>query len=182
MNITVIGRGNVGGGLARLWQAAGHDVSTLGRDGGDATDADVIVVAVPGDSIDDALSLVKGIAGKPVIDATNVYGPRDDQYRSNAHQIKAIVGGPVAKTFNLNYASEYALVASQSTPPGNLLAADADARAIAEQLNRDAGFEPIHVGNLDQARMLEDGAALMMAIGANGLGPFFYRFTPTRSH
>lgn len=180
MKITIIGRGNVGGGLGRLWQAAGHDVTTLGRDGGDATGADVLVVAVPGDSISDALSRVKGIAGKPVIDATNVYGPRDDQYLSNAHQIKKIVGGPAAKTFNLNYASEYALATSQSTPPGNLLAADAGARAIAEQLNRDAGFEPIYVGDLDHARTLEDGAALMIAIGANGLGPFFYRLTPTQ--
>jgi predicted dinucleotide-binding enzyme len=33
MNITVIGRGNVGGGLARFWRAAGHEVQELGRDG-----------------------------------------------------------------------------------------------------------------------------------------------------
>jgi predicted dinucleotide-binding enzyme len=38
MNITVIGRGNVGGGLARRWERAGHTVTQLGRDG-DAADA-----------------------------------------------------------------------------------------------------------------------------------------------
>lgn len=35
MKIAVIGRGNVGGGLAGLWERAGHEVSTFGRDGGE---------------------------------------------------------------------------------------------------------------------------------------------------
>ena len=35
VKITVIGRGNVGGGLAKLWREAGHQVQELGRDGGD---------------------------------------------------------------------------------------------------------------------------------------------------
>jgi predicted dinucleotide-binding enzyme len=47
MKIVVLGRGNVGRGLARLWQAAGHEVETLTREGGDASGAEVIVVAVP---------------------------------------------------------------------------------------------------------------------------------------
>src|SRR5439155_20912214 len=70
MKITVIGRGNVGGGLAKLWRAAGHDVTELGRDGGDASDADVLLVAVPSDSIVDALHRVSGIAGKAANDGT----------------------------------------------------------------------------------------------------------------
>ena len=37
MNITVIGRGNVGGGLGRRWALAGHSVTELGHDGGDAS-------------------------------------------------------------------------------------------------------------------------------------------------
>jgi predicted dinucleotide-binding enzyme len=39
MNITTNGRGNIGGGLARLREQAGHNVTALGRDGGDASDA-----------------------------------------------------------------------------------------------------------------------------------------------
>ena len=31
MNITTIGRGNVGGGLARRWAKAGHSVTRVGR-------------------------------------------------------------------------------------------------------------------------------------------------------
>jgi 8-hydroxy-5-deazaflavin:NADPH oxidoreductase len=39
VNIFVLGRGNVGGGLARGWERAGHTVTVVGREGGDATDA-----------------------------------------------------------------------------------------------------------------------------------------------
>src|SRR5205085_8303970 len=71
MRITVIGRGHVGGGLARRWTAAGHDVTTFGRDGGDATGADVVVVAIPGDAIAEGLATVSGLSGQVTIDATN---------------------------------------------------------------------------------------------------------------
>jgi predicted dinucleotide-binding enzyme len=64
MNITTIGRGNVGGGLARRWEKAGHTVTQLGRDGGDASDADVVVVAVPSGQIADALGKVRGLEAR----------------------------------------------------------------------------------------------------------------------
>src|SRR5207245_1831953 len=35
MRIVTVGRGNVGGGLADLWERAGHQVTRIGRDGGD---------------------------------------------------------------------------------------------------------------------------------------------------
>jgi predicted dinucleotide-binding enzyme len=37
MKITTVGRGTIAGGLARLWEQAGHSVRPLGREGGDAT-------------------------------------------------------------------------------------------------------------------------------------------------
>ena len=60
MKITTIGKGNIGGGLARLWESAGHSVTTLGREGGDASGADVVLVAVTSDSVSDALGKVTG--------------------------------------------------------------------------------------------------------------------------
>ena len=48
MNITVIGKGNVGGGLADRWEKAGHTLTRLGREGGDASEADAVLVAVVG--------------------------------------------------------------------------------------------------------------------------------------
>lgn len=34
MRIATIGRGSIGGGLAELWRAAGHEVTEIGREGG----------------------------------------------------------------------------------------------------------------------------------------------------
>jgi 8-hydroxy-5-deazaflavin:NADPH oxidoreductase len=179
MKITVLGRGNVGGGLAALWTAAGHTVTPLGRDGGDGADADVLVVAVPGDRVADALARVSGIAGKPVVDATNVYGVRGSGHESNAHLVRSLTGGPVAKSFSANFASEYAKLAAQATPPGNLVAAEPEIRELVDRLNRDAGFEPIHVGGLEMARKIEDIGPLLIGIAQNGIGPYFYRVSPT---
>ena len=107
MNIFVIGRGSVGGGLTRRWERAGHAVTAVGRDGGDATDADVVVVAVPSGQIADALDKVVGLAGKVTVDTTNPYAGRNEAYSSLTHEVKALVGGPVAKAFNVNFAVLY---------------------------------------------------------------------------
>jgi 8-hydroxy-5-deazaflavin:NADPH oxidoreductase len=178
MKITVIGRGNVGGGLARKWRAAGHEVEELGRDGGDASGADVLVVAVPGPEIGNALGTVTGLAGKVTIDATNAVRGRNEEFESNAHEIKAIVGGPTAKSFNLNFANVYDEIGAQRVPPSNLYCADDEAREATEQLIGDAGYEPIDTGGLDRARLLEDSLDLLFAVNRAGLGPFFYRFAP----
>jgi 8-hydroxy-5-deazaflavin:NADPH oxidoreductase len=176
MNITVIGRGNVGGGLARRWHEAGHKVTELGRDGGDASGADVVLVAVPGSAIADALGKVGGLEGKTAIDATNAFGGRNERFESLAHEVKSIVGGPVAKSFNTNFAVLYGQIDEQRVRPGNLYAADDGAREIAEQLIRDAGFDPVFIGGLENARLLEDHMALTGAINRGGLGRFYYRY------
>jgi predicted dinucleotide-binding enzyme len=137
VKITTIGRGNIGGGLGDRWEKAGHTVDRLGREGGDASDADV---------------------------------------ESLAHEVKSIVGGPVAKSFNLNYANQYEYIDDQRVRPSSLYAADDGAREVTEQLIRDAGFDPVSAGGLEHARALEDHLGLMMAIGQAGLGPFFYRY------
>src|SRR5207302_3195694 len=173
--ITIIGKGNVGGGLARLWERAGHDVTAFGKEGGDASDADVLVVAVPSAAIADALGKVKGIRGKPAVDATNAFGGRNEEFPSLAHEVKSIVGGPTAKAFNNNFAVLYDEVTNQLARPSNLYAAEDDAREVTEQLIRDAGYDPVYAGDLDKARLLEDHLQLMFSIMQSGLGPFFYR-------
>ena len=175
MNITAVGRGNVGGGLARLWERAGHELTALGSDGGDGSDADVVVVAVPSNAIADALGKVSGIEGKVTIDATNALHGRDEEFESLALEVKSIVGGPTAKAFNLNFAALYDQVGDQRSRPSNLYAAEDDAREVTEQLIRDAGYEPVYAGGLDKARALEDHLGLMFAINQAGLGQFFYR-------
>jgi 8-hydroxy-5-deazaflavin:NADPH oxidoreductase len=176
MKITVVGRGNVGGGLAKRWQAAGHEVNALGRDGGDGSDADVVVVSVPSGSIVEALGKVTGIEGKPTIDTTNAFPRPDEDHESLAHLIKSIVGGPTAKAFNVNFAVLYDKIDEQPFKPGNFYAAEEEVREVAEQLTRDAGYEPISVGGLENARMLEDQLNFTMAVSQAGLGQLFYRY------
>lgn len=175
MRITVVGRGNVGGGLAARWRRAGHEVTELGREGGDASAADVLLVAVPGEAVAAALANVRGIEGKTTIDATNAVRGRDESFPSVAHQVKSIVGGPTAKSFNLNFARIYDDVDAEPEPPANLYAAEEEARAVTEQLIRDAGYEPVYAGGLENARLLEEHLALLFAINRAGTGPFFYR-------
>jgi predicted dinucleotide-binding enzyme len=60
--------------------------------------------------------------------------------------------------------------------PTNLYAAEDGAREVTEQLIRDAGYDPVSVGGLDKARLLEDSLSLIFSINQAGLGPYFYRF------
>jgi 8-hydroxy-5-deazaflavin:NADPH oxidoreductase len=174
MKITTLGRGNIGGGLARRWEEAGHDVTTLGRDGGDVSAADVLLVAVPSDSISDALSKITGAEGKVAIDATNAFGGRNEQYESLAHEVKTHTAGPVAKAFNANFAALYDQIADQRVRPSCLYAAEDEARELTEQLIRDAGYEPVGVGGLENARALEDFVTGILG----NIGRVFYRFAP----
>jgi predicted dinucleotide-binding enzyme len=175
MNITVIGRGNVGGGLADRWKKAGHTVQALGKEGGDASDADAVLLAVPSSAIGDALGKVSGLERKVVIDATNAFHGRNEGFESLAHEVKSHVTGPVAKSFNCNFAAIYDEVDGQDVRASNLYAAEDGAREVTEQLIRDAGYEPVSAGGLENARLLEDHLALMGAITNAGLGRYFYR-------
>jgi predicted dinucleotide-binding enzyme len=176
MKVTVIGRGNVGGGLAGRWRDAGHEVQELGRGGGDASEADVLLVAVPGPEIANALGKVTGVEGKLTIDATNAIRGRNEEFESLAHEVKSIVGGPTAKSFNLNFANIYDEIESQRVRPSNLYCAEDDAREATEQLIRDAGYDPVDAGGLERARMLEENLELLFAVNQAGLGPFFVRY------
>jgi len=176
MKITVIGRGNVGGGLARLWRDAGHDVDELGKDGGDAFGSDAVLVAVPSDAIADALGKVSGLEGKVMIDSTNALAGRPEDFDSLAEQVKSIAGGPTVKAFNLNFAAIYDKVREQRNTPSMPWCGDEGTRDVTEQLIRDAGYEPFYCGGLEKARALEDGLGVVFAAMQAAGGPVFYRF------
>jgi 8-hydroxy-5-deazaflavin:NADPH oxidoreductase len=178
MRITALGRGNIGGGLADLWERAGHRVTRLGRDGGDASDAEVVLVAVPGASIAEALDKLTGAAGKTVIDATNLYGVvPPDGFSSNAEFVKSKTGGPTAKSFNLNFASLLGRLGEARVRPSNLWCGDEAARDVVEQLNRDAGYDPVYTGPIENAAAQEALVPVIIAI-SESMGPYVYRFAP----
>lgn len=181
MRIATIGRGNIGGGLAKLWRAAGHEVTEIGREGGDVGDAEAVLIAVPGGAIGEALAAVSGLEGKTAIDATNLWGgpTPPDGFASNAEYVKSVTGGPTAKAFNINFASLFDQVAAAKSRPGNFWCGDEEARETVEVLTRDAGYDPICAGPLGNASMQEQVLPLIFAIAKEGgMGSYFYRCAP----
>ncbi|MBV9212858.1 MAG: dinucleotide-binding protein [Actinobacteria bacterium] len=179
MKIAVVGKGNVGGGLADRWEQAGHDVARIGREGGDVGDAEVVLFAVPGAGVPDALEKVEGASGKVVIDATNLASSAPPAgFASNAEFLKSKLNGPTAKSFNINFARLYDQLGEARATPSNLWCGDDEARDAVEALNRDAGYEPVYAGPLSNAAAQERLIDLIFAINQGGLGPFVYRMAP----
>jgi len=81
------------------------------------------------------------------------------------------------KSFNLNFASQYGKLGEAKSWPSNIWSGDEEARGVVEQLNRDAGYEPVHMGGLDKAATQERGIEIIFAI-AQTTGPFVYRIAP----
>jgi 8-hydroxy-5-deazaflavin:NADPH oxidoreductase len=179
MKVTVVGRGNVGGGLADRWERAGHQVTRLGRDGGDVSDAEVVLLAVPGRAVAEALEGLQGIEGKTTIDGTNLIGGDPPAgFPSNAEFVKSKTNGPTAKAFNLNFARLYDRLDEARARPSNLWCGDDEAQAAVEELTRDAGYEPVYMGPLENAALQERTIATIFAISQGGMGPFVYRIAP----
>jgi predicted dinucleotide-binding enzyme len=132
------------------------------------------LVAVPSGSISDALGRVSGLDGKVAIDAANAFGGRNEAYESFAHEVKAHTKAPVAKAFNANFSILYGQIDEQRVRPGCLYAADEEARTVTEQLIRDAGYEPVSLGGIENARALEDFVPQVLG----KIGQVFYRFAP----
>lgn len=179
MKIAVVGKGKVGGGLADRWEKAGHEVQRIGSDGGDVGDAEAVLVAIPGPKVPEVFDTVQGLQGKIVIDATNLVGAEPPGgFASNAEFIKSRTGGPTAKSFNLNFAAIYDKIGDASAIPGNVWCGDEESRGVLEQLIRDAGYDPIYAGGLENAALQETMLRMVFAIAQGGMGPFFYRMAP----
>jgi 8-hydroxy-5-deazaflavin:NADPH oxidoreductase len=178
MKIAVVGRGNVGGGLADRWERAGHEVTRIGSDGGDVSEAEVVLLAVPGGAVADAFEKVSGYEGQTFIDATNLFGVEPPSgFNSNAEFVKSKTNGLTAKSFNLNFARLHDQLDSVRTRPSNIWSGDEEAREVVEQVIRDAGYEPVYGGPIENARIHEAFLQIFVAI-SNDIGPCFYRFAP----
>jgi predicted dinucleotide-binding enzyme len=67
---------------------------------------------------------------------------------------------------------------SLPTSPSNLWCGDEEARRVVEQLNRDAGYEPVYAGPLENAALQENFLRLVFAINRGGPARFCYRMAP----
>jgi predicted dinucleotide-binding enzyme len=175
VRVATVGRGRLGGGLAGLWRAAGHEVVEIGREGGDVSGCDAVLLAVPSGAVGDALAALSGLGQTPVIDATNpVQTPRPDGFGSVSDYVRSVTGGPVAKAFNTNFAAIFDRLEEAGARPSMVYAADEGARAVTEALIEAVGYEPVSAGDLTAARAIEDFIAVIFAVSSER-GAFFYR-------
>jgi hypothetical protein len=185
MKVTTIGRGEIGGTLGRLWASAGHEVTGLGHDGGDAGDADVVLLAVPGTIVSEALAGVSGLRGKVILDATNRISsetPPPAGYDSVAEYVKETTGaGSVAKVFHLNYGAILDRAATAERRPGNLWVGDEGARDAVEQLSADVGMQAAYGGPLERAATAEAFTEIFISVRQEAGAPIFYRFATPES-
>jgi predicted dinucleotide-binding enzyme len=153
-------------------------VTRIGKEGGDVSEAEAVLLAVPGSAVADALENVQSLDGKTVIDATNLVNAKPPSgFQSNAEFVKSKTNGPTAKSFNLNFARLYDQLVQAKSKPSNIWTGDEEAREVVEQLNRDAGYEPVYAGGLENAKIQEGGIGLIFAI-SQASGPFVYRMAP----
>jgi predicted dinucleotide-binding enzyme len=180
--IGVIGAGRIGGNAARLLAGAGHDVTvSYSRDAGklqalageigaragtpaEAARADVVMLSVPWRLIDEVLAEAGPLDGKVVIDTTNQFGSGGREEMPDgltAVQVnqRRMPGARLVKSFNTLTSAFQASEAHRPDPEQRvvlfLAGDDARAKEIAAQLIRDAGFEPVDVGGLADAAVME---------------------------
>ena len=184
MRLAIIGAGNVGKGLGGAAVKAGHDVTISSRNAehysesakaigaraagtADAVrDAEVVVLAIPADSIvDTGRSLASHVGGKILVDVSNRVNPREPGSVLDGSSVSeklqaAVPDARVVKAFNTLFASTYADPAPSGQVRDAYVAGDDDvAKASVLELAGSLGFRPIDMGPLAVARVLE-GMAL----------------------
>jgi NADPH-dependent F420 reductase len=190
MNIGIIGTGNMGLALGRLWASKGHAVFFGSRDpekalalghevgvmasGGTIAQAakfgSAVLLAVRWDAVPSALKAAGSLSGKIIIDCTNPMNSDWTQLvegltSSGAERIAELApDAKVVKAFNHVYAQiiqSSALFGSQNASV--LYCGDDEcAKEKVACLIEDAGFEPVDSGTLSNARCLEPIAEQMM--------------------
>lgn len=190
LQIGLIGAGSMGGPLGQLWAAAGHDIvyssrnpeelmglvrSAAPRAAAGYADAashfgEVVVLAVPPSAVpqlgEDYGHLMQG---KIVIDITNPRVDRDGEITNDWLEMgtglamsQYLPGARVVKAFNTLAAG---MLTTEAHRDGELIGVpvagdDDEAVETVMQLVRDAGFEPVYVGDLEEASRFDRGTSV----------------------
>lgn len=187
--IGMIGSGNVGSNLGRVWAKAGYEVMFASRNleadkklaaevgskarAGTPQEAaafgDVLVLAVPyGAQPDLGRQLGKALQGKVVIDASNPFPQRDGEIANTARtegagivSARLLPGARIVRAFNAVGAARMGQVHETPGKVGMPIAGDdKQAIEITSRLVRDIGFEPVVVGGLAMGKYLMPGTPL----------------------
>ncbi len=189
VKIGVVGSGNVGSALGRVWANAGHPVMFASRNldhdkqlaasiganarAGTPKEAaefgEVLLFAVPYGALPDlGKELASSIKGKVVIDACNPFPNRDGEIANRAREQGAgrvsaelLPGARIVRAFNAIGAARMGQAHEQPGRIGMPIAGD-DKAAIeaASRLIREIGYEPVLVGGLDKGKYLMPGTPL----------------------
>jgi len=187
MKIGIIGTGHIGGTLAKLWVAAGHEVllssrhpdelrplakalgprARVGTPKEAASFGDVVLVSVPYKALPEiGRDLKAELAGKIVLDTCNPYPGRDGDMANDVRKKGTGVASPeflpgtrLIRAFNAINAGSLASEAHRKPPLIGIPLAgdDAEALRVAQRLVIDAGFDPVVVGGLARAREFDVG-------------------------
>jgi 8-hydroxy-5-deazaflavin:NADPH oxidoreductase len=189
IKIGVIGSGNVGAAIGRVWANAGHQVMFASRNlehdkqlaasigatahAGTPAEAaafgDVLLFAVPYGALPDlGKALAGSIKGKVIIDACNPFPQRDGAIATRAREQGAGVvsaellpGARIVRAFNAIGASRMGQVHEEPGKVGMPIAGDDKAAIeVASRLIREIGFEPVLVGGTDKGKYLVPGTPL----------------------
>lgn len=194
--IAVLGAGNVGSALARVWVAAGHNVTfglpdpqseksraavskfadkvraTSNKEA--AAAAQFVALCVPWPAAQDAIRSCGDLSGKIVIDCTNplkpdLQGLTVGTTTSAAEQVASwAASSKVVKAFNTIGAANFgnAQFGSQRAD-GFYCGDDAGVKNSVRELIDGAGLDPVDVGPLRNARWLEAIAMLWIDLALN---------------
>lgn len=195
-SIAVLGAGNVGGALARVWSAAGYNVTfglpnpqsektkaALAALGGKAraasnkeaaAPAQFVALCVPWPAAQDAIRACGNLGGKILIDCTNplksdLQGLSIGTTTSAGEQVSAWApGAVVVKAFNTIGAADFgnAQFGSQRAD-GFYCGDDAASKESVRELIDAAGLDPVDAGPLRNARWLEAIAMLWIDLAVN---------------
>lgn len=197
MKIAIIGSGNVGTALAYVWKHAGHQV-VMGVRNPDSSKtqqakqqlpdvsfhtveeasaiSDVLVITTPPDAIFELVPQLGDISNKILIDTTNSIRTRPEPHATVYHAIKYITGTQkVVKCFNSTGFENMRNPVYHGEGIDMFAAGDhAEAKAVATQLAKDAGFSSCYdFGGDDKVELLEKFAlswinlAIMQGHGRN---------------
>jgi predicted dinucleotide-binding enzyme len=187
MRIGVIGAGWLGGTVGRLWVKAGHEVmfssrhpdklaamarelgprASVGLPMAAAEFGTVLLLAVPFEALPQVgRDLRSAYNGKIVLDSTNPWGANSaDVYREARELgvaqtvVKYMPGARLVRAFS---AVDATVVETSATRAGGrigmpIASDDAEAMRVAAALVRDAGCDPVVVGNLAAAASFQPG-------------------------
>ena len=184
MKISIIGSGNIGGNLARLFIKAGYDVALANSRGpsslrnfvyelggklhptdvdGAVTYGDIVIVSIHWRTLDSLP--VFNVPGKIIVDTTNPYKEDGTFYDlgdniSSSEVIKHFPGGTIVKAFNTIWFKHLSENGNTSLPLSErrvipVAGDDAKAKEKISRIIEEIGFGPLDTGSLKEGSKLQ---------------------------